>query len=69
MNTQENQSLKARAAQIYSTMGEDQRACIKFGMISVSKAAELEADYPTATAQEIALAFMDATKTDGGMVV
>jgi len=68
MNTQQNQLLKTHAAQIYLAMDTNERAIIKFGMTPLEKVSELESVFPEATGREIALAFMEATKIDGGMV-
>ncbi len=62
-------ALKEKAAEMYATMNDSDRAIVKFGMTPADKAATLEEEFPGVTSREIALAFMAATKADGGMVV
>ncbi len=61
-------ALQTKALQLYSDLPEDMRAIIKFGMTPADSAATLQADFPDASARDIALAFMSAAELDGGMV-
>jgi hypothetical protein len=57
--------LTTKARAIYAKLGKRERAIIKFGMIPIECARELEGFKP----REIALAFFDCANEDGGMRV
>lgn len=69
LNAETKQLLNARALQLYLDMDEEAQTVIKFGMLPKDAIDVLEAEYPEAQASEVAVALMDATKANGGMVV